>query len=292
MRYLYSEKDQPMANDYYYEATHTTNDEFPVVPAHTHNFYEIYMYLSGSIRLSVEETLYEVKEGDIIIIPPYTIHQLFQAEPKQLPYIRMYMYISEPCLKSFQFNEYSLLQTFKVAAENKCYHFHIKNTDEYKIIRHCMRQIYDSKKHNDYGKEMINRAYILHLITLLNKNIRKELNPKDVLHMNPLVENIISYINSNYTDDISLDSLTEKFYINKSTLSKEFKDHTAQTIHSYLVMKRINMAKQEMANGVAPSQVYLSTGFKDYSTFYRTFQRTEGISPKCFYSTVTSNSSI
>lgn len=292
MRYLYTEADSPMANDYYYEVTHTTNNEFPIVPSHTHNYYEIYMYLSGSIRLSVEDTSFEVKEGDIIIIPPFTIHQLFQTEPKQLPYIRMYMYITEPCLKSFQFNEYSLLSTIKLAAERKCYHFHIRNYEEFKTIKDCMRYVYDSKKSDYYGKEMLNRAHILHLITLINKNVSKELSPTNILHMNPLVESIISYINSNYTEDISLDSLTERFYINKSTLSKEFKDQTAQTIHSYLVMKRINMAKQEMAHGVAPSQVYLSTGFKDYSTFYRTFQRIEGVSPKNFYSLVTANSEI
>ena len=142
-----------------------------------------------------------------------------------------------------------------------------------------MRKIYDSKKSQIYGKEMLNRANILILFTLLNKNIKKELKPQGILHSNPLVEKIISYINSNYTDEISLDSLTDKFFINKSTLSKEFKEQTAQTIHSYLVLKRISVAKQEMANGTPPSQVYLTTGFKDYSTFYRTFQRTEGMSP-------------
>ena len=202
----------------------------------------------------------------------------------------MVMYISEPCLKSFQFNEHSLLHSLKVAAEHKRYHFTIKDENEYKAINYCMLQIYNNKKLSFYGKEMLNRSYILHLMTLINSNIHKKLKPQGVLHVNPLIENVISYINSNYTDDISLDLLTEKFYINKSTLSKEFKDQTAQTIHSYLVMKRISVAKQEMANGTPPSQVYLSTGFKDYSTFYRTFQRTEGMSPKTFYTSVTGHS--
>ena len=102
------------------------------------------------------------------------------------------------------------------------------------------------------------------------------------------MEKIVSYINSNYTDDISLDLLTDMFYINKSTLSKDFKNYTSHTIHNYLVLKRVSVAKQEMAEGVSPSQVYLLTGFKDYSTFYRTFQRTEGMSPKEYYTHVCS----
>ena len=283
MRYIYSEADMPMASDYYYEVRHTTNNEFPVVPSHTHNYYEIYMFLGGSIRLFVEDTMYDVKKGDIVIIPPYTIHQLFQGEDMSLPYIRMYMYISEPALRSFQFNEHNPLHAFKLATTHKRYHFHIEDTKEYDAIKYCMRQIYESNTSNHYGKELLNRSYILHLITLLDKNIIKALEPQGIMHVNPLVENVLSYLNSNYTEELTLDLLAEQFYINKSTLSKEFKEYTGQTIHNYLVMKRINMSKQEMANGASPSQVYLSTGFRDYSTFYRTFQKTEGISPKEFY---------
>lgn len=126
----------------------------------------------------------------------------------------------------------------------------------------------------------VNRSHILQMMTLLTMNVVNELNPHGVIHSNPMIEKLIAYINSNYTDGISLDSLTDMFYINKSTLSKEFKDYTSHTIHNYLVMKPISVAKQEMAEGISPSQVYLVSGFKDYSTFYRTFQRTEGMSPK------------
>lgn len=284
MRYIYSENDGPLASDYYYEVRHTTNNEFPVVPAHSHNFYEIYVFVNGSILLSVEDSLFEVKKGDIVIIPPYTIHQLFQSDPNALPYVRMYMYISEPCLRSFQFNEHNLLNTLNLATENKRYHFSIHDAEEYDSITYCMRKIYENRDRNFHGKQLLNRSYILQLMTLLNGNIIRELEPQGIVHvMDPVIEKVIRYINENYTDDISLDFLAEHFFVNRSSLSKDFKNQTAQTIHNYLIMKRINVAKQEMANGQAPSQVYLTTGFKDYSTFYRTFQRAEGISPKTFY---------
>lgn len=287
MRYLYSESDNPIATDYYYEARYTSNDDFPYVHSHAHNYYEIYMYLGGSCRLSVEDCMYDVNKGDIVIIPPYTIHQLHQAEPKTLPYVRMYMYITEACLKSFQFNEHSLLHSLELARNNNRYHFTINDTEEYTKIKSCMENIYYNGKKEFYGKELLNRSYILQIMSLLSKNIITELNPQGIIHSNPLIEKIITYINGSYTDDISLDSLTDMFYTNKSTLSKEFKDYTSHTIHNYLVMKRISVAKQEMAEGVPPSQVYLLTGFKDYSTFYRTFQRTEGMSPKDYFVRVT-----
>lgn len=283
MRYIYSENENPLSTDYYYEASYMSRDYVPFIPAHTHNYYEIYIFLNGSLKLSIENISYDVQKGDVIIIPPYTIHQLIKSEPDVLPYIRVLTYITDECLKSFQFNEYGLLDTLRLAQKNKKYHFTINDPSEFEAICSCMRKLDNNKNNRDFGMELLNRSYILQFMSLICQNIVKDLTPQNIIHINPLVERILSYINSNYMDDISLDLLKERFFINKSTLTKEFKKQTAQTIHNYLIMKRISVAKQEMASGVPPSQVYLLTGFKDYSTFYRTFQKLECMSPKEFY---------
>ena len=54
MRYLLHESDHPISTDYYYECRKTTNDHFPIIPAHTHDYYEIYIYLSGAVMLFIE----------------------------------------------------------------------------------------------------------------------------------------------------------------------------------------------------------------------------------------------
>ncbi len=283
MRYIYSEKDNPMATDYYYETSYLSRDYIPFVPMHTHNFYEIYISLNATIKLAIENTIYDVQKGDILIIPPYTIHQLIMSEPDYLPYVRLVLYVTEECLRTFQFNEYGLLDSLRLAQKNKKYHLRIDDDYEFNSICSCMYRLNNNKNNSEACTELLNRSYILQCMSLICRNIQKDLIPHDIIHVNPLVERILSYINNNYTEDISLDSLKEHFYINKSTLTKEFKNQTSQTIHSYLIMKRISVAKQEMANGLPPSQVYLITGFKEYSTFYRTFQKLEGISPKEFY---------
>ena len=120
MRYLLHESDHPISTDYYYECRKTTNDHFPIIPAHTHDYYEIYIYLSGSVMLFIEGRIYKVKRGDIMVIPPYTIHQLLLTSEEQLndEYDRTYMYITPACLSSFGFNEYSLLEPIELAKEN------------------------------------------------------------------------------------------------------------------------------------------------------------------------------
>lgn len=281
MRYLLYEQEHPMASDYYYEATHTENEHFPNVPAHTHDFYEIYVFLNGSVKLAVEDKVYNVQRGDIMLIPPFSIHQLLPVE-LDAAYERIYMYITEPCLASFQFNEHSLLQPIRMAVREKRFHFHISNSADYESICNAMDGICNSKKSDHYGKELLNRSRILELVTLLNKHILLDIAPRKSTHINPVIDEILTYINEHYYETLSLDEIAERFFINKFTLTKLFKKQTALTIHNYILLKRISMAKQKMLDGMLPSKVFMEVGFSDYSTFYRAFLKSEKISPKEF----------
>ena len=250
MRYLLHESDHPISTDYYYECRKTTNDHFPIIPAHTHDYYEIYIYLSGSVMLFIEGRIYKVKRGDIMVIPPYTIHQL--------------------------------LLTSELAKENKRYHFNIADSDDFERIFQCFMGIYQNSKREFREKEMLNRAHILEAVTLLNKHILLDMKPRKATHVNPLIDKVLSYINEHYKEDLSLEQLAGHFYLNKFTLAKLFKEQTDRTVHNYIILKRISMAKQKITEGMLPSVVYQDVGFRDYSTFYRAFLKMEKISPKEF----------
>ncbi len=130
MRYISRETEHPTAIDYYCEATQTTQDHFPRIPAHTHNYYEVYIFLNGFVKIAIEDQIYNVKYGDIMLFPPYTIHQLLPAsDDTRFEYRRIYMYITEPCLSSFDFNGHSLLPPIQQAAQDKRYLFHIPKED-------------------------------------------------------------------------------------------------------------------------------------------------------------------
>ncbi|WP_026836177.1 AraC family transcriptional regulator [Eubacterium xylanophilum] len=284
MRYIYKEEDRPEVGDYYYEARHITNKHFPPVSAHTHNFYEIYLPLTSKVCLSVEDTIFEVNIGDIMVIPPHTIHQLLSNDEDVTLYKRMYMYISRQCIDTLQFNEHSLTKPMDAAHEKKRYHFTIKDEASYKAIHDAMYNIYKSSELEHYDKEMYNRGQILTLLTALNNSILCDLSPKGIVHaMDPVSEQILTFINEHFMEDLSVASIAEHFFLSKTTLTHMFKSQTQQTIHSYLVMKRVSMAKQSMSNGITPLDAATMSGFKDYSTFYRTFKRLEGLSPKEFY---------
>ena len=292
MRILARETEHPTSTDYYCQATQTTQDHFPRVLAHTHNFYEVYIFLNGYVKVSVEDKIYEVKYGDILLIPPYTIHQLLPATPDtDFEYRRIYMYFTEPCLSSFDFNGESLLDPIQQAAKNKQYLLSVEK-DDFDHIYQAMFLLFRSKKTEYYGKEMLNRSRIIEIITLLNKNILMKQKPHKTTHITPVIDDVFVYINHHYQEPLSLDFLANKFLVNKYTLSKMFKKQLMLSVHEYITIKRINTAKLLIKQGAYPTKIYPEVGFSDYSSFYRAFKKLEQISPEQFREQLTGENTV
>ena len=70
--------------------------------------------------------------------------------------------------------------------------------------------------------------------TIYNNDSKKKYN----------LEDIRKYLDENYTSEITLDSLSNTFYINKFYLTRAFKDKYGATINNYLLDKRIMKAKE------------------------------------------------
>lgn len=281
-RYILSETEYPLSSDYYYEANHTYQDHTPLFHSHSHNYYEIYVFLKGEVQIVLKDHIFNIKKGDVVILPPYYVHNLNPVNVTY-EYERQYLWITENCLSSFQFHEYNLLKPLLDTEKMGKFNYHIDNEDDFNIISTSMDKIRASKKHNLYGKEMMNRSYIIQIFTILNSYILKENLDVPSDQTSSLVSQVITYINENFAEDLSLALLCEKFYSNKQSLSQIFKKYTTLTLHNYITLSRISHAKQFICSGVIPSKVHIMCGFNNYTTFYRAFQKIEGITPKEFY---------
>lgn len=281
-RYILSEHEHPFNSDYFYEANHITNSKAIYVPSHSHNYFEIYMYIRGEAQLVLNNHIFPVKKGDVVIIPPYYIHSLIPSQ-ENTPYERMFVYITETCMNSFQFNEFSLLKPIIDTVKQGRFHYHITKQADYDRITYAIDQIAASKSRDFYGKEMMNRSYLIQLFTTINNYIVKAHGEKREHETTSLVSQVIAYLNENFRKDITLDHLCDYFYTNRQTLTRLFKDYTTMTIHNYITIARITQAKQLIHQGILPSKIHTQCGFNDYTTFYRAFKKVEGITPQHFY---------
>lgn len=97
------------------------------------------------------------------------------------------------------------------------------------------------------------------------------------------IEEIINYIKENLQEDLSIDTLSSKFFINKYYLMHKFKSQTGYTLHKYIQQKRLAFSKSLIIKGYKITEIYLKCGFGDYSSFIRAFKKAYGISPKDYY---------
>ena len=93
------------------------------------------------------------------------------------------------------------------------------------------------------------------------------------------ISGIIRYINENLTQPLSLELLSQKFYISKAQLNRSFKSSTGASVWDYIITKRLVMAKSYIAEGMGAQEAARSCGFSDYSAFYRAYLKKHGTTP-------------
>lgn len=89
----------------------------------------------------------------------------------------------------------------------------------------------------------------------------------------------MDYIDEHITQDITLGKLAEAFYMNSTSISRQFKKHTGLTLRSYILSRRIELAKFLLSDGMSITDACFQSGFGDYANFIRSFTKMVGISP-------------
>lgn len=93
---------------------------------------------------------------------------------------------------------------------------------------------------------------------------------------------VIDYIRQNLTEDLRLDCLAAKFYINKHYLCHLFKDATGFSIGEYITHNRLLKAKAFLRQGVPVQRAGELSGFGNNAHFIRTFHQMIGLTPGAY----------
>lgn len=148
------------------------------------------------------------------------------------------------------------------------------------IVEDCMRQLIAIYQKGQSTLAQDLRASAL-LATMMAECIQSLSAPTDARHAPPaIVHQVRRYITENYSQRITLDSLSDRFSIDKFYLQKLFKRHTGLTPNEFLILSRLNQAK-EMLRTTQRSigEISLEVGIPNTSHFIKLFQRHEGVTP-------------
>lgn len=275
-----------MAGTYnlYTSRQHMTEGEYEVyryqtpdvdeVALHHHDFYEIYMLLKGQVAYTVENHLYNMQPGDIILVNPLELHQARIAMGKE-SYERIVLWVSTEHLKALSSAGTDLAKCFAAGHANM---LRLPSSDSASLRRELERLNYLHSS-TDYGSDLLAKSSLTRIMVELNRAAMNN-SITGSWRSDQLVDGVVAYINDHFSEPLTLDDLADRFFISKYHLLRKFDEQVGTTVHRYILQKRLLIAKQQISGGVTPSQASENCGFGDYANFYRAFRREYGVTPR------------
>ena len=93
------------------------------------------------------------------------------------------------------------------------------------------------------------------------------------MQLSPLVSDALSVIDEKYTENLSVEKLSNLLFVSPSTLAHKFNRELNISVYRYITKKRLSLAHQHILQGESLSTSALKSGFNDYSCFYRLYKK-------------------
>ena len=261
-----------------FEIFHYRDKKPENISIHHHNFYEVYFFLKGDVKFTVEGKLYTLEHGDLLLMSPMELHQA-QIQAGQ-EYERIVLWIDCDYLKKLGGSDCNLAACFDRNSKN--FRNYIK-TD--KLGQASLLGLLEKINAEYYGSHFASKAYAEALLIQFMAEINRRCfsaDDSDNAEESDLISRVLSYIGDHFHEPINLEDLAKRFFVSKYYLSHEFQQRVGTSIYRYVIFRRLMQARELISAGEAPGKVYEACGFGDYANFYRSFKAEYGITPKQF----------
>lgn len=258
------------------EVFHNYDEQRRYVDLHHHDFFEIYYFISGDVEYRVEGKSYILQTGDLLLISPGVFHQ-----PVVTPgtaYERIVLWIDRSYLMQFLTYGADLSMCFDASGATLLHPSSYQRTSIAMLLEQLCKESHSTK----YGSSLFCHGLFLQVMIQINRMAPHASSREDPAEEPELISQVLAYISDHYKEKLTLQELADRFYVSKYHLSHEFSSRVGTSIYRYIILKRLLAAREQIAEGIAPSEVCQSCGFQDYANFYRAFKAEYGMSPKAF----------
>ncbi len=246
-----------------------TDKPWSMSDMHCHQHYELYILLEGTRSMFIENSLYNISPLSVVLIPPFVMHK---TEGQN--FIRVNINYSKDYLSENDndvFNSYLSKKVITPPAQDipkikelvdKLERYSKKNTAENNVFTKCLT----------YELLFLLCNYTKHTDSLAN-NSPKVLQPT-------VLTKIMDYINGHLDEELSINSISENFYISRSYLCKLFRKYVGISVTQSILNLRIAKACKLLADGKKSiNEISEICGFSSSNYFGLIFKKHIGLSP-------------
>ena len=246
--------------------------------AHSHDSYEIFLPVAGSLAFDVEAYRYTVERGSVLILPPFVSHRLIVQDSEPLEYL--YAQFSPKAMPDEEDLQETVESLFHGYGEGEMSMRHLPK-ESFAFVHGAIKRLCVSgtkEVHHQFFRILspLLREILLYGIPVNGK--QGELAKKGS-RKTALTDQIIDYVSLHYADIQDLSFVVDVFHYSTVHVNSLFKNRLGVSLWRYVLHIRLDRACDMLVNGIHASEVALSCGFKDYSTFYRLFKKSYGITP-------------
>ena len=179
------------------------------------------------------------------------------------------------------FNGFSMSSIYdKFLERSGAFYFSVSDTDIYIRI---LNSLIEDARSDSYVKDMLIHERISSLVSQIMKDCWKDNRFIKHPQNNQKISSVYNYLHDHFQESISLDYLSQTFFINKYYLTRLFKQQYGKTISDHLLELRINNAKKRLRfTSDSVENIAITCGFNDISYFSKKFKKAEGLSPTAF----------
>lgn len=250
-----------------------TENKNNIENTHYHNNVEIIFITSGSSTFFIENKKIRANKNSLVVISNLEKHSMII---NTYPYKR-YVVSIDNILKINLLPSEIYIKIFQSRPIDFPYVFNLTNTEAREVMNLFDILINDDPKiilSSHYSKLIFNQVMII--IFRSNEYFFK----RERDEFEEIIYKIQDYINEYYMEDISLEMIERKFYINKYEVSRHFKKITGYNFKTYLILVRISRAKDLLVNSnLTVAEISAETGYNSESLFVRMFKKYENTTP-------------
>jgi len=240
---------------------------------HINNYIEIYVYISGKHKYVVEDSIYDLSYGDIIVINPREVHRALPLA--EHPYERFYFLVDVHTFEQMQFDPLRAILKKPRGMSN------LISLDS-KTRHEVVNMLYEISRCFDGGRDDQSRAlsFFLRILDEINRKLRRD--EPDVCYTPytpELLKRILRYIADNTAEIQSTSEIAQAFNITPQYLSSYFSKHIGTPPKTYVQAKKIALAKDMLDGGADVTSTCYDCGFNDCSYFIKVFKKYVGVTP-------------
>lgn len=257
--------------EYYKKSNKATSD----FESHFHGVYEVYYFISGNVHYMVNGKVYPLTPHSLLLLAPNVMHGVQVLDNSD--YIRYSAYFDptelSPERRSF------LLSAFSDHNKSERHELYFQDVESYRL-EHFFQNLMDAENQPESLYKPLRAIFIEALIAQVNLLCENIGSSSDHFPVSPRISEIMNYLDDHLTEPLTLDSIASQLFLSKNYVNHLFKQTTGTTIINYLNYKRVLLARQFIQSGESALNAAFQSGFSDYSTFYRTYKKIYGTTPR------------